>query len=425
MRHGAYTLSYKASDTEFTIDAVFSNGFIDTLHYRSNDPTFGRISGSLNRNGDGIWVQGVGQIMYTQIFHNHVFIGAMTQDMTTGDTDNSLEAIHAMRIFVNSVGKEESFYVDEDDSYYLFAPVTRNSLLTDGANVFTSPFNYLHERALFFLYDYHFAMWPIDLVRGEIMCEYAVCYALELDETKNKEEADRKAQEMRENIIRQAGEDRRQAELQEKLRLFEATFYQTELGNAVRYLLPHVNLPDYQYTNKMAEYFKNRLSRIDFESIDTGAITVSTSSGLEDSYTLIVPTEIGLKEDNICVTQAIIFYFNNNEQRLNLYLQYNRDEISLGDETNSGFICNSHYFSIKENGNNYVATFSGEEYAVLPADLSKRNKKGCFYLRWQDDDIDSVNENLSKEEVQRPIEERFNKEQTSSPFVREEFVPLR
>lgn len=409
---------------EIRIDAVITNGIIDTLSYYSDDSEFGRITGSIDKEGTGIWFQGIGQIMYSQFFYNEVFLGAFTQDVTTGDTSKSMESIGAMKNLVDEVGYATNFSID--DTHYHFIPVKNNSIRKSGTDIFSATFKYLHERALFFIYDYHFSMWHIDLTRGEAMFEYIVCHLLQPDEEKNKAERNRKIQE-------QVQEERRQKELKQEQDLFATKFYQTEYGKAIQYLNKYLDLPDDVFEEEINRYLASQLSRFHIKSTTVGSLTangtklingtyaeehpylvrefrqkytVSIPSGLENSYILVVPTKIGLKDQNLCVYQAVIYYLNVDDKRLRLYLDNFQDEIKLG-ESNAGTICQSSSFSIGKSGNNYVAKYSGKEYGITPVDLSRKNKKECFYLIWDNDDTDMITNVLSKNEVSRPIENRF------------------
>ncbi len=415
LRHGAYKLSYKSEDTEIEIDAMFFYGVIDTLHYYSKDPKFGIINGSLNKNGNGIWVQGIGQIFYTQFFHKNIFIGAMTQEITTGDTDNSLEEISRIRDIVDEGGNTNSFSVENHN--YHFIPIKENSIYHSNTDIFSAKFNYLHERALFLIFDYHFSLWHIDLTRGEVLNNYIVCYLLEPDKVKNMEE------QRTRDILRQ------------EIDLFAIKFYQTEYGKAVKHLQHYCDLPNMEYEREKSKYFENLLYKFKPKSIRISELNsdntktlnasyaeqhpylireinqkyiVPIPQGLQDSSILVIPLELGLNNEDLCVSKAIVFYFNTDNMPLNLYLQYCQDKITLGDRINTEIICNSSQFSIKRNDSNYFAEYLGEKYLIKPANLLKKNKKECFYLIWENNDIDLMTNTLSKEETQISIEERFN-----------------
>ena len=145
--------------------------------------------------------------------------------------------------------------------------------------------------------------------------------------------------------------------------------------------------------------------------------------GLKDFSVLIFPTALVLDKEQWRVSDAIIVYYHNGSDnglstalqlnlhkrtdlhQADLYLQHFYNEMKLGI---NGFIAQGTQVSISDN---YIFQGYTESRIMQPITSDTKYKKTqIYYDRWHNPQLskDDFIQSITKEEVTKPIEVRFN-----------------
>ena len=131
---------------------------------------------------------------------------------------------------------------------------------------------------------------------------------------------------------------------------------------------------------------------------------IPDSKELKDFSVIIIPTTLVLINNQWSVSDAIIVYYHN-KIKANTYLQNYYNEIKLGPQ---GFLIKGSLVSIT---NDYIFNYKSNSYAMKPITPDTRYKKSqIYYDIWHNPElsVDSFILSITKEEVAKPIEVRFN-----------------
>ena len=189
-RVGDYSFKYKEKDFEMNIYAYFNDNKIDTLSLYSKDNKYGVIGGYISKNFlSNPWVQFTGNTNHTQFFNKNIFIGEMSQDRTTGDTDRSLESISNFSVLLDKVLSLDGNFEVENEYYFVESIDYAKHIYPD---IFTPEITYLPEKALIPINFYHSLNWDSSLSRGEIPVDYYPIFRVQKDTEKTNKERHKK-----------------------------------------------------------------------------------------------------------------------------------------------------------------------------------------------------------------------------------------
>lgn len=435
-KHGNYLLRYKDSYNEMKIDAHFTEGELDSLYFWMKAPGGYVIAGHQYNSPETIdcWFRGIdGKYICSQYFYQKTFVGSTVYDYSTGDwgeytTDDIRDSAH----FLDSLSKNNYKYAGK---YYLLEPQKENMFykqLCQNGDIFSCTPNWLNEIAYFFIYDFHAACFGSSLWRGEVLYDdYTLCFTIKEDEARMKAEKEREEKERKEI-------ERKKKIYAEKLAKRTATFNQTEYGKFINYLKPYVKKSDSLFEQAKHNYIQSRLkqyrlashpinienelknpsevllrfkySKGNMNNHNCGIISMAyhynipDSKELKDFSVIIIPTTLVLINNQWSVSDAIIVYYHN-KIKANTYLQNYYNEIKLGPQ---GFLIKGSLVSIT---NDYIFNYKSNSYAMKPITPDTRYKKSqIYYDIWHNPQLskDDFIQSITKEEVTKPIEVRFN-----------------
>lgn len=437
LKHGIYRVRYKDSNNEMKIDAHFTQGNIDSLDFWMQTPG-GRIIAGRQHSSPKIidkWLYGIeGKYVRTQYFYKGFYVGYTDYDHSTGNWGEfTIEDIKKTVRITDTLIKND--YKHEGDCYTV-EPQKENifykKLLQNG-NLFSNEPCFFNEIAYFFIYDFHTACFGPSLWRGEVFeSDYTLCYLIKEDGAKKAEKA-RKEKEHSDSIAKKTAE-----------------FAKTEYGRLINYLKPFAEKSDSLFNMAKRNYIDNILSKyclatrptyildnnvlsLNFKYSEgdkdwsqckfiTQLYQINVPNGLKDFSVLVFPTALALDKEQWCVSDAIIVYYNGANkgssvtsqfkshkgvdlQQTNLYLQYYYNEMKLGQK---GYIAQGTRVSITDN---YVFNAYSQNCIMQPITSDTKYKKTqIYYDSWHNPRLstDDFIQSITKEEVMKSIEERFN-----------------
>lgn len=323
------------------------------------------------------------------------------------------------------------------------------SQLTQNGDIFSNEPYWFNEIAYFFIYDFHTACFGSSLWRGEVFePDYTLCFVIKEDEVRMNAEKKQIEQEKAEKA-------RKEKEYEETIAKKAGEFAQTEYGQFINYLKPFAVKSDSLFNQAKQNYMDNVLSKYRlatspvrladrFQESSTLSLNFRYSEGDKDGYqckfisqlyqinvpkglkdfsVLIFPTALVLDKEQWRVSDAIIVYYHNGSDnglstalqlnlhkrtdlhQADLYLQHFYNEMKLGI---NGFIAQGTQVSISDN---YVFQGYTESRIMQPITSDTKYKKTqIYYDRWHNPQLskDDFIQSITKEEVTKPIEVRFN-----------------
>lgn len=453
LKHGIYRVRYKDSYKELKLNAHFTQGELDSLDFWMRTPDGRIIAGNQHGSPSVIdtWLHGIdNKYIRTQYFYKGIYVGYTDYDYSTGDWgERTIDDIREVAKFSDSLAQHNYQYAGR---YYCLQPQKENkfySQLTQNGDIFSNEPYWFNEIAYFFIYDFHTACFGSSLWRGEVFePDYTLCFVIKEDEVRMNAEKKQIEQEKAEKA-------RKEKEYEETIAKKAGEFAQTEYGQFINYLKPFAVKSDSLFNQAKQNYMDNVLSKYRlatspvrladrFQESSTLSLNFRYSEGDKDGYqckfisqlyqinvpkglkdfsVLIFPTALVLDKEQWRVSDAIIVYYHNGSDnglstvlqlnlhkrtdlhQADLYLQHFYNEMKLGI---NGFIAQGTQVSIS---NNYVFQGYTESRIMQPITSDTKYKKTqIYYDRWHNPQLskDDFIQSITKEEVTKPIEVRFN-----------------
>lgn len=432
-RVGDYSFKYNGKDVEMNIYAHFNDNKIDTLSFYSKDNKYGVIGGYIDKKNFlcNPWVQFVENTIHNEYFNKNIFIGEMSQDRTTGDKDCSLESISNLSVLLDKVLSEDGDFEIENEYYSVESIDYANHIYPD---ILTPEINYLPEKALIPVVFYHTTYSDSSLSRGEIPVDYYPIFKIQKDEEKTKKE---RYKRIMGDLKSDQEKIRVEDSIKEELSKREMKFNNTDFGRIIKQLKPYTSLSDDDFEQKKKECLNSTIQGCELGSIYKEQIGESGLYNIECHYNsllknqvyqnieipkeltnaeiVIIPTELGFKGTEWCVSKALVIYLTDD---ISSILKYSlKDGIYLDRTTGSNGIENicEGQIQIQKVSDNYIFNSRAHtprgitNIVLIPMNTEEYIKGKCYYSFWTNEDknIEEPLKKLTKSEVNKTIKERL------------------